>query len=79
MSKKEKTKHVHIVATCEKIIKSFNPVTHSVDTHCLEVLGDVTKPDATPENILMQQIVYGCFKEKLLLKVLKFQLFIVTI
>ncbi len=66
------TKHKHptnVIAICEKLLKTYNPVTHSIDTHCLEQLGDVTKPDADPQNVLIQQIVYGCHKEKPILKV----------
>lgn len=33
-----------IIGRCEDLIRSFNPVTHSIDTHCAEVLGDVTLP-----------------------------------
>jgi hypothetical protein len=31
-----------VIQSCVDIIRSFNPVTHSVDTHCAEILGDVT-------------------------------------
>lgn len=30
-----------MIAKCQELLKSFNPVTHSIDTHCLEALGDV--------------------------------------
>jgi hypothetical protein len=59
----------NIIRTAESLIKSYNPRTHSIDTHCLEKLGDTTKPDANAEDILIQQLVYGCHKEKPLLKV----------
>lgn len=58
-----------IVDKCIEMIRTFNPVTHSIDTWCLEHLGDVTSPDAKPENVLIQQIVYGWSKEKAVLKV----------
>jgi hypothetical protein len=64
----------NVIATCERLLKSYNPVTHSIDTHCLEQLGDVTRPEANPQNVLIQQIVYGCHKEKPLLKVLTLKL-----
>eukprot|EP01031_Cornospumella_fuschlensis_P031579 gene31579-38167_t len=66
MPKKHKKRD--IIAACEEIIKSYNPTTHSIDTHLLEKVGDTTKPDAKPDDILIQQIVYGCFKEKPLLQ-----------
>jgi hypothetical protein len=44
MSHRPSSKSASIIAQCEAIIKSFNPVTHSIDTHVLDVLGDVTLP-----------------------------------
>lgn len=35
---------VGVIEQVVSIIKSYNPTTHSIDTHCLEILGDVTKP-----------------------------------
>lgn len=35
---------IGVVEQVVKIIKDYNPTTHSIDTHCLEILGDVTKP-----------------------------------
>eukprot|EP01039_Chlorochromonas_danica_P002730 gene2730-2981_t len=64
----KKAKHENILAICEEIIKSFNPTTHSIDSHLFERVGDTNKPEARPEDLLIQQIVYGCFKEKPLLK-----------
>jgi hypothetical protein len=57
-----------IIERCEDLIRTYNPVTHSIDTHCSEVLGDVTKPEALPESVLIQQIVYGWHKERASLK-----------
>lgn len=34
----------NILAISEEIIKNYNPITHSIDTHCLEKIGDVSKP-----------------------------------
>ena len=33
-----------MVSKCQELIRTFNPVTHSVDTHCQEALGDVKSP-----------------------------------
>lgn len=40
----KKSKNRDIIGTCLEIIKTFNPVTHSIDTHCTEILGDVSQP-----------------------------------
>ena len=32
-----------LIDKCQELIKSFNPVTHSIDTHVAEHLGDVTE------------------------------------
>lgn len=69
MKQKGPDKNKFIIDKCMELIKIFNPVTHSIDTLCLEHLGDVTSPDAKPENVLIQQIVYGWAKEKAVLKV----------
>lgn len=37
----------NIVGICEEIILSFNPTTHSIDTHVLEKVGDTNKPVRT--------------------------------
>lgn len=67
-SMKKKPNYKYMIAKCQEIIKNFNPVTHSVDTICLEHLGDVNLPTSSPENLFVQQIVYGWSKEKPVLK-----------
>lgn len=59
----------YIVAKCEELIKNFNPVTHSIDTHCYQYLGDVTVHNAKPENVFIQQVVYGWYRERRVLEV----------
>jgi len=54
----------YIIQQCEKLIRSYNPTTHSIDTHAKEQLGDVTKPDAPAENVFIQQVLYGWYKER---------------
>jgi hypothetical protein len=56
-----------LVKRAEGIIKSFNPVTHSIDTHCSETLGDYSMETGSPENVFIQQIVYGWHREKRIL------------
>jgi hypothetical protein len=34
------------------LIRSFNPVNHSIDTHCCDALGDVSSPVSSAFNIL---------------------------
>lgn len=53
-----------VIKKCEELIRSFNPVTHSIDTHCLQHLGDTSAADAKPDNVFIQQIVYGWFRER---------------
>lgn len=38
----KKSKNLSVIEKCENIIKSFNPITHSIDTHITDILGDVT-------------------------------------
>lgn len=57
-----------MISKCIELIQSFNPITHSVDTLCLEHLGDTTLPTSKPENLFIQQVVYGWSKEKEILK-----------
>ena len=40
-----------MVSKCQELIRTFNPVTHSVDTHCLEALGDIKSPVSTPYRV----------------------------
>lgn len=58
----------NLLRNAEDIVRSFNPVTHSVDTHLLEVLGDCTPTSSSPTKIFLQQLVYGYFKERVLIK-----------
>lgn len=39
-----KHKDKSVIQACDDLIRSFNPVTHSIDTHCSDALGDVTSP-----------------------------------
>ena len=59
----------YIIQKCLELIKCFNPVTHSIDTHCLHHLGDVTAKDSKPENVFIQQVVYGWYRERRVLEV----------
>jgi len=54
-----------VVRQCEEYIKSFNPVTHSIDTHLIDKLGtDVTRSGAKAIDVLKAQIVTGVLREK---------------
>lgn len=65
---KKKHDFKYMIAKCIELIQNFNPITHSVDTLCLEHLGDVKKPGSKPESLFIQQVVYGWSKEKEVLK-----------
>lgn len=65
MVKQRKTDNKeYIISKCVELIRSFNAVTHSIDTHVGDQLGDVSKPDAPSENVFIQQVVYGWYKER---------------
>eukprot|EP01041_Mallomonas_annulata_P004353 gene4353-8663_t len=51
------------IKKCEQLIRDFNPVTHSIDSYCLEKLGDVAQDGASEESIFIQQIIYGCQRQ----------------
>ncbi len=57
-----KNAKLSLIRQCESIIKSFNPVTHSIDTH----LGDIIGPQSGwgNEEWFIQQCVTGWYKEK---------------
>jgi len=40
----KKNQRKDVIGLCQEIIKSFNPKTHSIDSHCFEKLGDTSKP-----------------------------------
>jgi hypothetical protein len=58
-----------IMTFTEKLVREFDPVKYSIDTWCLHHLGDVTLPDSKPENVFIQQVVYGWYREKRVLEV----------
>lgn len=55
------------IKRCEDLIRSYNPVTHSIDTHCSHHLG--TCEDAKPENVFIQQVAYGWYRERSVLEI----------
>ena len=50
-----------MVSKCQELIRTFNPVTHSVDTHCLEALGDVKSPVSTPDRVEVYLLFLNMF------------------
>lgn len=72
---------VRALKRCEELIKSFDPVTHSIDTHISENIdksasvsrgrekrgGQTYNPRV--ENTFVQQVVYGWHKERKVLEV----------
>jgi len=48
---------------CEEFIRSFNPVTHSIDSHVDTELGKKNK-FSNAEKAFIQQVVYGWYREK---------------
>ena len=58
----------NIIDKCQDLIKSFNPVTHSIDTHIDEAIGDTKSKNANPDNVFIQQVVYGWYRERRVLE-----------
>ena len=59
-----KPNYKYMVSKSIELLRIYNPTTHSIDTLCDEHLGNVRKPDSNPDNLFIQQVVYGSFKEK---------------
>lgn len=47
-----------------ELIRSFNPTTHSIDSHIEDNLGTPARYTNKSADTFVQQVVYGCFKEK---------------
>ena len=62
--KGKKDNKEYTIQRCIDLIRSFNATTHSIDTHVGEALRNVNKPDSPPENVFIQQVVYGWYKER---------------
>lgn len=63
----------YMTQRCIYLIHSFNPVLHSIDTHLEEALGpDIigSSSSSSLENVFIQQVVYGWYKERDTLQVL---------
>jgi hypothetical protein len=65
MPPKKKVTGVSLLRRCEEIIKSFNPTTHSIDSHLMEEIGDTSNVETTPPDLMfVQQVVTGWYREK---------------
>lgn len=49
-------KRTRLLALCEGLIKTFNPVVMTLDAHASEELGDTDAPDADPDKVFMKQV-----------------------
>eukprot|EP00605_Chrysophyceae_sp_TOSAG23-4_P002155 GSChrysophyteH1.ASY1.ANO1.2383.1 assembled CDS len=61
-SKGGKAPALSLIRRSEDIIKSFNPVTHSIDTHLIDVLG--SESGWGNDEWFIQQTVTGWYREK---------------
>mmetsp|Transcript_5104 Transcript_5104/g.7816 ORF Transcript_5104/g.7816 Transcript_5104/m.7816 type:complete len:763 (-) Transcript_5104:200-2488(-) len=52
-----------VIKKCEELIRSFNPVTHSIDTHIQDQLTKKLKL-SDDEKMFIQQVVYGWYRER---------------
>ena len=65
-----------MIQRCIDLIHSFNPILHSIDTHVAEALGpDIgssssSSSSSSSENVFIQQVLYGWYKERDTLQVL---------
>jgi hypothetical protein len=48
MTKLKKDDKSQCIAKCEALIRSFNPITHSIDTHLTEHLGNTSSNEYPP-------------------------------
>jgi hypothetical protein len=58
-------KRKELLAACENLVKSFDPVIMTVDAHVEEELKDFAEAD----RIFLHQVLYGCVRYKAVLKV----------
>tara|TARA_B110000208_G_C11764380_1_gene428076 strand:- start:903 stop:2057 length:1155 start_codon:yes stop_codon:yes gene_type:complete len=58
-----------LIAECERMIKTFNPIVTTVDAHVETELGEADGPDADPDFVFIKQVFYGCMTNKRALKV----------
>lgn len=58
----------YIINKSIELINTFNPTINSIDTHCTIALGNISPTDGKPENIFIQQVVYGWYREKAVLE-----------
>ena len=56
------------IEKCIELIDTFNPITHSIDSHIYDAIGDTKKTNTPSLHLFIQQVVYGTQKEKPLLK-----------
>ena len=57
-----------LVSECEDVIRSFDPLKTTVDSHAEDKLGKITE-DTDSDTIFVQQVFYGCIRYQRALKV----------
>ena len=57
-----------LVSECEDVIRSFDPLKTTVDSHAEEKLGKITEA-TDADTIFVQQVFYGCVRYQRALKV----------
>jgi hypothetical protein len=48
----------YVISKCIELIRTFNPVTHSIDTFIAEKLGSTSKPVSRTTNGLSQNDIF---------------------
>ena len=57
-----------LVSECEDVIRSFDPLKTTVDSHAEDKLGKITE-ETNADTIFVQQVFYGCIRYQRALKV----------
>jgi hypothetical protein len=58
-----------LVAACEEMVRTFNPVVTTVDSHAAEYIAQKRVGDQDDQRFL-EQVLYGCVRYKKMLKIL---------
>mmetsp|Transcript_12226 Transcript_12226/g.15864 ORF Transcript_12226/g.15864 Transcript_12226/m.15864 type:complete len:644 (-) Transcript_12226:584-2515(-) len=59
----------NLVERAVEFVKNFNPVKQTIDAYVFDKLGDTNVEGASPDNIFLFQVLYGCVRHKEALKV----------
>ena len=58
-----------LISACEEMVRTFNPVVTTVDSHAAEYIAQKRVGDQDDQRFL-EQVLYGCVRYKKMLKIL---------